>query len=220
MLWQWLGTVPFEQADRLNQQDMLATQRDGLPRLLAFEPAAPALTYGLRPDALAQCGMSAEQLDQRGIVALAVRRGGQATLHLPGQLVVLVALRVGPAGVRALVCQLLGVTQAVATTFGTPAVLRADHDAGLWVGSGLNPAKLSAIGLHVAHGVAGHGLALNVAVDPAATSGLTLCGHADARYASLAPVGTLAVAAVAAAWHAQWLAAGCAATPQGQCETL
>ncbi len=204
--WRWLGRLGFAQADQLNHLDQLATQQDGQPRLLAFEPRSAVLTYTPRAQVADDIARQLEELHRRQIAPVPVQRGGQAMLHLPGQLVVLVALPLGQTGVRGMVCQLLQVTALVARQFGSTPEVRADRDAGLWCATGEHPAKLAAIGLCVVQQVAGHGVALNVAIDPARAAGLTLCGHANARYASLAAPAALSVAVVAQAWMQAWVA--------------
>ncbi|MBI5609146.1 MAG: hypothetical protein HY902_09715 [Deltaproteobacteria bacterium] len=204
------GRLDFARAVERNLADAAAVASGGRPQLLFFEPAAPLLTLGRR----AQAGGSdvAESVAvcrARGVEVAAADRGGLATLHLPGQLVVFLAVPLPTLGIRFLVRHLLDSAAAVARRRGCDPQVRDDHDAGLW----LADAKLASVGLRVQRGVVLHGMALNVALAPevvagAAFPGLTLCGHANARLADLGARAPAAVADVAAELARQLRTAG------------
>jgi lipoate-protein ligase B len=82
-----------------------------------------------------------------------------------------------------LVAELLDAAAATARDRGCICQIDCSDDVGVWS----QGAKLASIGLSHQHGVAGHGLALNAAIDTRLSSGLTLCGHRDARTASVCP---------------------------------
>lgn len=180
----WGGRMTFDAAVTHNIGAAAALARGVSPQILAFEPDAAVLTLGRRaqlPDGGAGLAGTLAQCADRGIGVVHADRGGLATLHMPGQLVLFVALPLPRPGIRTVVRALLGAAQEVARSRGVAAVLRDDHDAGLWVG----PAKLASIGLKVAGGAVLHGLSLNVAIDRNLARGLTLCGHSAALYADL-----------------------------------
>ena len=113
-------------------------------------------------------------------------RGGEATYHGPGQLVVypivdLRALGLGP------VTYVAALEQAIIDTLGVYLVEahRVSGRTGIWVdgdgvdpGEGNNPSgrKIAAIGVRISRGVAMHGLALNVSTDLSMFSHIVPCG--------------------------------------------
>jgi lipoate-protein ligase B len=199
--WRWAGRVAWELAVRANLRLAERCRGDGVPRVLAFEPAHAVLTFGRRAQmpALAEEHAHNQMLCQaRQIAMTPVDRGGLATLHLPGQVVVFVALPWRDRDVRPLVRGLLGAVQRLARDRGLQATVRDDHDAGVWLGE----AKLASIGLRVHDGVVLHGLAVNAAIDPHLAQGLVLCGHHGGHYAVLDRDSRPAI--VAAELYAAW----------------
>ncbi len=174
--------------------------------VLLFEPAAPVFTLGRRAREGADRAALAATVAlcaARGIDILEVDRGGLGTLHLPGQLVVFVAVPCGRAQIAALVDELLATAQRTAAALGVPSVVGAEDRIGLWHPTG----KLASIGLRHAIGVARHGLALGVDLPAAASDGLLLCGLPDAHLTSVAAClgarSPLSVAALAARFAAE-----------------
>ncbi len=196
----WWGTLPFAEAVRRNAAAIERTAAGGPGELGAFEPAGPLFTLGRRaqsPEGRRQLEATLAACDLRGLPVLEVDRGGLGTLHLPGQLVVFVAIACPRVRVRPLVDELLQAARLLALDHGVAARVDADDDVGLWAPHG----KLASLGLRWQRGVAGHGLAINVAIDPAEGDGLTLCGQPTTRLASLGraqPPGSRAVAEAAA----------------------
>lgn len=206
--WRWQGRLSMDQAIAQNLHDISQVQAGSPSRVLAFEPSAPAVTLGKRartPEGRAELAGTLALAEQRGWPVMDVERGGLATLHLPGQVVVLLALRLPATALRPLVSELLEAAAATAREFGSPCRVDSRDDVGVWQGG----AKLAAIGLSHQLGVAGHGLALNAAIDPRLSSGLTLCGHRDAqtaRVAAAAPSRPQLVCELAARLHLHLLA--------------
>lgn len=112
-----------------------------------------------------------------------VDRGGDITYHGPGQLVgyPIVCLEQLGIGVRTYVRGLETAVIQTAATFGITATSEPGYT-GVWVGRD----KLAAIGVRVAHGVAFHGFALNVAPDLDYFRQIVPCGLADRGVTSLA----------------------------------
>lgn len=210
--WHWRGRLAVDQAIAINLCDIEQVQAGAAPRALVFEPHAPALTLGKRartPQGQLELTPTLALAQQRGWPVLEVERGGLATLHLPGQVVVLLALPVPSTALRRLVAELLTAAAATAQECGRECQVDLDRDVGVWS----DGAKLASIGLSHQHGVAGHGLALNAAIDTRLSAGLTLCGHRDARTAHIAAADAAPadqVARVAALLHLQLLGGACA----------
>ncbi|MDQ6969651.1 MAG: lipoyl(octanoyl) transferase LipB [Mariprofundus sp.] len=100
-------------------------------------------------------------------------RGGEMTFHGPGQLMLypIVHLRARKIGVKTYVHRLeqscIGLLQGI----GVQAHRRCGFP-GVWTEQG----KIAALGVRVTHGVAYHGMALNVDVDPAWFAAINPCG--------------------------------------------
>lgn len=134
---------------------------------------------------------------------LGTDRGGETTFHGPGQLMFypVVSLRSRGLGVRDYVCLLERSCIKLLAGYAIEAVQR-DGLPGVWVGK----AKIAAIGLRVAHGVAWHGMALNVSVDTAWFAAINACGTGLATTSMQALVPVPALADVARAWYAIYCA--------------
>jgi lipoate-protein ligase B len=108
-------------------------------------------------------------------------RGGQVTLHAPGQLVAYPVLRIGTR-VRAHVQRIGEVAASQVRAWGVAeAQFRMEHP-GVWIGA----RKLASIGVHVSRGVTVQGIAINLAVDPALFSALVSCGLPEGPMANMA----------------------------------
>lgn len=118
-----------------------------------------------------------------GIAVVAAPRGGQATWHGAGQVVLypILRLRAFALGPRAYVESLEDAAVAVAGAAGVAARGRVPGRTGVWVGA----RKLAAVGVRVSGGVATHGLAYNVCPDLEAFRGIVPCGDEGADPTSL-----------------------------------
>jgi lipoate-protein ligase B len=155
--WKWLGLCAYERALEQQEATWLARRRGGPDVCLALEHP-PTITLGRRATADAVVVSDAE-LAARGVARHAIERGGQATYHAPGQLVLypIVHLAARGLGVRSFVWCLEELMLAICRAVG----IRAARDArghGVWTARG----KLGAVGIRVRDGVSTHGLALNV----------------------------------------------------------
>ena len=149
-----------------------------------FEPANPVLTLGRRaasPDGRIVLASTIAASEEREIAVIEADRGGLATLHLPGQLVVFLALPPPTPPIRSLVVELLRSASDLAQQHGIEGAIGCDHDAGLWQGT----TKLASIGLRIRRRAVQHGMSINVAIDVRMANGLTLCGHRDRAFGSL-----------------------------------
>lgn len=176
----WLGRESFEPCLRrqLELRDRLVAGRAPHEALLMVEHP-PVLTVGRRgsrEDIL----WTAEQLAARGVEVADTPRGGQVTLHAPGQLVVYPVVQIGRE-IRAHIVTLAEVTLALLAEHGIEgAEFRMEHP-GVWIGS----TKISSIGIHVSRGVTVQGLSLNVDVDPMLFASLVSCGLAEVQMVSM-----------------------------------
>jgi lipoyl(octanoyl) transferase len=125
-------------------------------------------------------------LERRGVVIRRVERGGGATAHGPGQLVVYPVLHLERArlDVRSLTCALLEAARDTAQEIAgiTRAEVRTEAGgAGVFV----DGAKLASVGFRVERGVVTHGLSLNVDNDLALFGLIAPCGVSSQAMASL-----------------------------------
>lgn len=126
-------------------------------------------------------------LPTNGAPVIDVDRGGRITWHGPGQLVAYPIVRlVAPIDVVAWVRDLEQVIVDAAASAGVHAE-RVDGRSGAWVrgADGTPPAKVGAIGLHVAEGVTTHGIAINCTNTLDAYAAIVPCGIADAGVTTL-----------------------------------
>lgn len=180
--WQHLGRVPYGPILSL-QKSLWAEVRDGAapPALLTLEHE-PVITLGKRANA-ADVRIPEESLAARGIELFRTERGGQATYHGPGQLVLyaIVDVRRRQIGVGDLVRTLAGSIARELEEYGVHATYDTEHP-GLWT----DGAKIAAVGMRVKQGTSYHGAALNVTTALDAFELIVPCGMPEARTTRLA----------------------------------
>ena len=122
-------------------------------------------------------------LQQKGVALLPVERGGNITYHGPGQLVVYPIIQLKTAGLTVTdhVYRLEEVMIRLSADYGVAAV-RDPRNRGIWTGG----KKLGSVGIAIRHGVAFHGMAVNVNPSLEAFSWIHPCGLPDVRVTSLA----------------------------------
>lgn len=120
-----------------------------------------------------------------------IERGGKATLHGPGQLVLypIVHLGEGNRDVRAWVQHLEALLVRLLADFGIAAAPRLDQP-GVWTVPGGK--KVASIGIAIQHWVSFHGVALNVTIDPKEFERIDPCGLGAAVMTSMRREGSLA----------------------------
>jgi len=141
-------------------------------------------------------------LTQQGIPVVTCERGGSVTFHGPGQVVgyPILLLRNFCSGPKTYVHMLEEVVIRVLAQWNI-AGLRLPRLPGVWVNhprlNGNTPAKIAAVGVHIAQGVTLHGFALNVTVNLEPFSLVQPCGLATGSVTSMAAVlGTCQVSTV------------------------
>ena len=182
-----LGTVAYSESCRL--QDELCEARDSgaIGDLLLLLQHPPVITIGRdggEEDILA----AASTLRRLGICVLPTDRGGRATYHGPGQLVVYPILRPPNGDLYAYAWRLEETAIRLLRSYGLRAGRLNGHP-GVWVGSSNGSGrsnKIAAVGLAVRGGITRHGLALNVTPEMAHFDLLISCGNADRGMTSMA----------------------------------
>jgi len=107
-------------------------------------------------------------------------RGGQATLHAPGQLVSYPVVRIPGHDLGAYVHGLEQTLTVLLAGFGIVAARRKRHP-GLYV----DGEKIASVGLRCQRWVASHGTSLNVDIDTSLFKAIVSCGEADLRQTSM-----------------------------------
>ena len=126
--------------------------------------------------------VSEEFLLQNHIPLVHIERGGDITFHGPGQLVLYPILHLRQAGLSVVdyVYCLEEVMIGLAAACGVVAT-RDARNHGVWVGE----RKLGSVGIAIRHGIAFHGLALNVNLDLTPFSWVNPCGLSGVRMTTL-----------------------------------
>ena len=169
-----LGTVPYEQAWRVQQQvhDEVVAGAEDVALLLEHPPV---YTAGKRTEPWERPGDGTPVID--------VDRGGKITWHGPGQVTGYPIVRLAdPVDVVAHVRRLEQLLIDVCAELGL-ATGRVEGRSGVWTTDGAR--KVAAIGIRVARGVTMHGFALNCDPDLTAYDRIVPCGLVDATVTSL-----------------------------------
>jgi lipoate-protein ligase B len=181
-----LNAVPLPYAPIAALQEALARLRraGAAPDALLLLQHAPVFSVGRRVAGSVDAASASAAAADAGAELAVSPRGGQVTYHGPGQAVLypVVALRPLGLGARAYVEALEDAMIGAAARFSVAARGRVKCRTGVWVGD----AKLGAVGVRIAGGVASHGAALNVDLDLAAFDRIVACGTRGARATSLA----------------------------------
>ena len=180
--WTHWGRVRYADALRRQLDRHAAVLAGALPPAIYTLEHEPVITLGKRGQDSDVLVPSAD-LQRQGVDVVRVERGGEATWHGPGQLVVYVVLRLEDAklGVSDLVRGLADVIRQELRLFGVEAAYDAERP-GLWV----NGRKITAVGMRITRGVSLHGAALNVNNDLRAFAQIVPCGIPDAGVTSVA----------------------------------
>jgi lipoic acid synthetase len=180
----WLGRVAYREA--LSVQEALFTGDE--QHLLLLEHTH-VFTHGPRADLTTNVLVDPSSVDAE---LVSVKRGGDVTYHGPGQLVgypiVSVSNSLGAVDHVGTIQRLI---IAALTELGMPDAGVLPEYPGVWVGvDGLEPRKICAIGVRLAHGRTMHGFALNIAPDMRYLRDYIVpCGIPDRPVTSLAEEG-------------------------------
>ncbi|MCL4544951.1 MAG: lipoyl(octanoyl) transferase LipB [Chloroflexi bacterium] len=177
----WLGRRSYRSTWALQRALADARRKGWQEDTLLLVEHEPTITLGRRavPDHLLA---SSEELEALNLDVVAIDRGGDVTLHCPGQLVAYPILHLDRWGndVIAYLRHLEDVGIRVAREFGVTSHRDAGFT-GVWVGGN----KLAAIGVRVSRGVTTHGIALNVDPDLKLFQTIVPCGLHDRGVTSL-----------------------------------
>jgi lipoyl(octanoyl) transferase len=214
----WLGRSSYDTVASLQEALHAERKRGSLTDLVLLLEHEPVITLG-RGGKLEHLLATEEMLHSRGVELRHTGRGGDITLHAPGQLVCYPILDLTPIkrDVRAYVRLLSSVMRRVAERAGVSAGTLSEH-IGLWADAehprewpgeelASSPAKLGAIGVKISRWVTMHGFALNLAPDLSLFELIVPCGIREHGTTSVAALGQSAPSVeVAARWALEALA--------------
>lgn len=150
------------------------------PDRLVVVEHPPVVTMGKSADGGDLC--QAEQvLTQQGVDVVRIERGGRATCHNPGQLVVYPIVALAKQDPHWYVDTFLRVVGRVLEHHGLHPVFK-EKNPGIWV----NGKKIASIGISLKRWVTFHGLALNVNNDLSLFTSIVPCGHPEETMTSMA----------------------------------
>jgi lipoyl(octanoyl) transferase len=200
----WLGRRPYSEV-LVEQERLFAERQAGVGEdtvLLLEHPPVVTLGRGAKPEHLLA---TPELLATHGVALDVANRGGDVTLHAPGQLVAYPIVDLNPdrRDVRRYVQQLNETMRRLALELGVVAGTHPKH-VGLWAdrseprrfsgaSEAADPVKLGAIGVRISRWVTMHGFALNLVNDLALYALIVPCGIREHGVASVASLGGRAV---------------------------
>ncbi len=165
------------------QRTLLAHRKAGeIPDTLLLTEHEPVITTGRNAD-FRHLLAPPETLAGAGIACVRCERGGDITYHGPGQLVAYPILDLGGFGrdLHRYIRSLEETAIRFCAVYGVEAVRRAGAP-GVYTEAG----KIASVGVFVSRWVTMHGLAINLAPDPAHLALMRPCGLLDTAFTSLA----------------------------------
>lgn len=164
------GLVPYRRALESMRALWLARRDERIGDVLLLLEHPPVITLGMS-GGLEDLRLPVEALERQGIECIETERGGRATLHSPGQLVVYPVHKLENGDLHRYLWQLEETVLWTLAGWGI-AGERLDGKPGVWV----RRRKIAALGLAVRAEVVYHGLALNVNNDLSYYEWIHPCG--------------------------------------------
>jgi lipoyl(octanoyl) transferase len=196
----WLGRQPYAPLQELQERLLAARQRHEIEDTVLLLEHAPVVTLG-RGAKAEHLLFSEETLASLGIELVRSTRGGDVTLHAPGQLVAYPIVDLSPdrRDVRRWVKTLTETMRRVAAELGVASGVHDKH-VGLWadrrapdrftsIAEAAEPVKIGAIGVRISRWVTMHGFALNLAPDLSLYRAIVPCGIREHGVSSIAALG-------------------------------
>lgn len=209
----WLGRRRYQEVFDL-QERLLNARRDGqVNDLVLFLEHEPVISRG-RGTKSEHLLASPESLAAHGIELVTTNRGGDVTLHAPGQLVAYPIVDLSPdrRDVRRWVKNLTETMRRLALELGIATGTHPKH-VGLWADAAapqrfesaeeaLTPVKVGAIGVRISHWITMHGFALNLDLELDLYRTIVPCGIREHGVSSIRALGGDAISVASAAERA------------------
>ena len=175
----WKGEIPYRKSLSLQEELKQKARKSSQAFFVGFE-CSGCITLGLRGKK--ETDLQAPHEDYKGMEVVTIKRGGQATLHSLGQLVIypvmdLLSWKIRP---RDFLSILESITQRTLKQYGVTAEKKEDS-AGLFTQNG----KIAFFGIHISGGVSQHGLAVNICNDLELFNLIRSCGVTHRPHDSL-----------------------------------
>lgn len=169
----YLGLLEYNRALSLQAEAAVEAKKDGSTIVFGLEHPA-VLTLGYRAHE------SDEILATNKIPVVKISRGGLATIHSEGQLIIypILDLQRSQMGVKKYVEILLLSTQQMLEQIGIVTLPITENAVGLFTNSG----KIAFCGIQIKEGVSQHGLSINVNNDLSLFDNIISCGVSGQRF--------------------------------------
>jgi len=178
------GLTPYKEAWSLQRKLLEGVVAKERPEALILCEHHPVVTLGRNASSE---GLLVDEstLRARGVELFRVERGGEATLHLPGQLVAypILSVRERRLGIRGYITALEETMIKVAESFGVKGY-RIGGKPGVYSTAG----KIGALGVALSRGVSYHGAALNISPDLSLFELIVPCGDREIPPSSLTSI--------------------------------
>ncbi len=185
-----LGEIPYGQALALQLQLRRQVYESEVPGFVLLLQHPPVITLGKRGKV--EDIFNAKKLGEIGAELFKIDRGGEATYHCPGQLVIYPILSL-PRVKLGVVDLVRGLSKALAETVDDVAGLKIHYDTdlpGLWTDE--TPSrKMASVGMRVSSKVSTHGAAINISSDLIPFSYFAACGMSHSPMTRLDDYGEL-----------------------------
>ena len=176
-----LGRMSYRAASKIQDQAVMSRSAGQISDTVYLVEHDPVVTLGRADDAQLTCSQRSTLLD-RGIQIVRTSRGGKATYHGPGQLVIypILSLRERNNDAHGYLRSLELLIIQWLESFGVTARSRPGLT-GVWAAGG----KIASIGVGVHSGVTSHGLAVNLNTDLTVFELFEPCGLDGSRMTSV-----------------------------------
>lgn len=157
----WKSKISYSKSLSMQEELKVQARKSQKAFFLGFESSA-TITLGLRGKLQDDIQISEEECKGRGLEIVSIKRGGQATIHSPGQLVIypILDLREWKIKPRDFLHLLENITKITFKKYDL-LVEKKENSAGLFTDHG----KIVFFGIHISEGVNQHGLSINVSND-------------------------------------------------------
>ncbi len=193
---QWLGTVPYLRGLSVQNETWKFVKNTNVPVILGLEHPS-VITLGRRAAFEKEVLATNAELDERNIDCVKTDRGGQATLHSLGQLVIYPILPLNSLNlsVRNFICLMEISTKQTLESFEVK-VQKVDGDPGLYSQYG----KIAFFGFRIDRGVSRHGISINVSNDLDLFKTIRSCGKDKDTFDKIKPYKNIDINMVFATW--------------------
>ena len=173
----WFGLVNYHQGEEHQETCFEQVLKGEVGQILGFE-FHPVITLGKRAELQEDLKLSKKELQSEGVEVAEIERGGHATLHSPGQLVIypVVNLQKNQVGVKEYIALLEETTQETLENFGVLSFKR--QEPGLYTQVG----KIAFLGLRIRSHISTHGLSINICNQLSYFSKIKSCGVAEEQF--------------------------------------